>query len=191
MQETFEPAEARTWPPLAMPDLSPEARRRRAALRHAAPGLRPTRCRGRRQARASFGCCKRSGPGPTTMASSTPATWPTWRSCRCFPFFITVGGDLSAIGEQAQREASVNAFLTALPPMVADVIGAGRRDVIERAQRLAAVDRRAGRAVDRDGSLIETIRDILRRAYGTPARHRGVLALPAALDRADLGAVCC
>ncbi|MCB2079301.1 MAG: YihY/virulence factor BrkB family protein [Novosphingobium sp.] len=85
-----------------------------------------------------------------------------------FPFFIAVAAILSAIGEQSQREAAINAFITAVPPMVAKVIEPVARD---------AVAARSGWLLWVGGlfglwtatSLIETIRDILRRAYGTPA----------------------
>lgn len=85
-----------------------------------------------------------------------------------FPFFITGAAIFSFIGEESERAASVNAILLALPPVVADVIGPVARDVIEQ---------RSGWLLWAGGlfglwtvsSLIETIRDILRRAYGTQA----------------------
>lgn len=83
-----------------------------------------------------------------------------------FPFFITGAALFSLIGEESERAATVSALLTAMPPMVADTIGPVARDVIER---------RTGWLLWAGGliglwtvsSLIETIRDILRRAYGT------------------------
>jgi membrane protein len=83
-----------------------------------------------------------------------------------FPFFITMGAIFSAIGEEAQREASIHAFLAAAPPMVASVIEPVARDVIAARSGWLLW---AGGAVGlwTVGSLIETIRDMLRRAYGT------------------------
>lgn len=93
-----------------------------------------------------------------------------------FPFFIAAGAILAAIGEPSQREASIDAFLFAVPTIVADVIEPVARD---------AVAARSGWLLWIGGafglwsatSLLETIRDILHRAYGTPLteafwRHR-------------------
>lgn len=85
-----------------------------------------------------------------------------------FPFFITMTAILSALGEASQREASIRAFLTAWPPIVARVI---------EPVAIEAVNARSGWLLWAGGlvglwtvgSLIETIRDILHRAYGTPA----------------------
>ncbi|MDE2410742.1 MAG: YihY/virulence factor BrkB family protein [Sphingomonadales bacterium] len=83
-----------------------------------------------------------------------------------FPFFITVGAGFSLIGEQAQREASVHAFLLALPPVVARALEPVAQDVIvARSGWLLWAGGLVG--LWTVGSLIETIRDILRRAYGT------------------------
>jgi len=87
-----------------------------------------------------------------------------------FPFFITVGAILSVLGQGAERAASVDAFLSALPPVVARVLAPVAHDVI-----LA----RHGWLLWAGGvigmwtvsSLIETIRDILHRAYGVPLTH--------------------
>lgn len=87
-----------------------------------------------------------------------------------FPFFITVGAVFSAVGEQAQREASVHAFLAGLPPVVAGALEPVAQDVISaRSGWLLWVGGVVG--LWTVGSLIETIRDILRRAYGTRATH--------------------
>ncbi|MEN9682359.1 MAG: hypothetical protein RLZZ427_110 [Pseudomonadota bacterium] len=83
-----------------------------------------------------------------------------------FPFFVTVGAIFSLIGEQAQRAASVHAFLGALPPVVAGALEPVARDVIvARSGWLLWAGGLVG--LWTVGSLIETIRDILRRAYGT------------------------
>lgn len=87
-----------------------------------------------------------------------------------FPFFILGAAIFSIIGDEGERAASVNAVLYALPPIVGNVIEPVARSVIEA---------RSGWVLWLGGlvglwtvsSLIETIRDILRRAYGTPATH--------------------
>ncbi len=87
-----------------------------------------------------------------------------------FPFFITGAAIFSAIGEESERAATVNAVLYALPPVVADVIGPVARNVIEaRNGWLLWIGGLVG--LWTVGSLIETIRDILRRAYGTEATY--------------------
>lgn len=87
-----------------------------------------------------------------------------------FPFFITVAAIFSAIGERDARAASINAFLLAVPPSVAKAIGPVARDVIEaRTGWLLWIGGVVG--LWTVGSLVETIRDILRRAYGTRHTH--------------------
>jgi membrane protein len=97
-----------------------------------------------------------------------------------FPFFVTMGAMFSALGQGAERQASVDAFLTELPRVVARALGPVAHDVI---------NARHGWLLWAGGiiglwtvsSLIETIRDILRRAYGVGQDH--------AIWRYRLGAV--
>ncbi len=85
-----------------------------------------------------------------------------------FPFFITGAAIFSLIGEETERMASINALLTTLPPVVANVIGPVAENVVEqRSGWLLWVGGVVG--LWTVGSLVETIRDILRRAYGTRA----------------------
>jgi membrane protein len=87
-----------------------------------------------------------------------------------FPFFILGAAVFSALGEEGERAASVNAVLYALPPIVGEVIEPVARTVLHG---------KSGWVLWLGGlvglwtvsSLIETIRDILRRAYGTKATH--------------------
>lgn len=87
-----------------------------------------------------------------------------------FPFFILGAAVFSIIGEEGERAATINAVLYALPPIVGNVIEPVARSVVEE---------RSGLFLWLGGlvglwtvsSLIETIRDILRRAYGTKATH--------------------
>ncbi len=87
-----------------------------------------------------------------------------------FPFFITAAAIFSVIGEEGERAATINAILTALPPVVGEVIGPVARNVVEsRSGWLLWIGGLFG--LWTVGSLIETIRDILRRAYGTRPTH--------------------
>ncbi|MEZ5681086.1 MAG: YihY/virulence factor BrkB family protein [Erythrobacter sp.] len=87
-----------------------------------------------------------------------------------FPFFILGAAIFSLFGEEAERAAMINAVLFALPPMVGNVIEPVARDVIA-ARSGWLLWAGALVALWTVGSLIETIRDILRRAYGTEATH--------------------
>ena len=83
-----------------------------------------------------------------------------------FPFFIVVAAIFSLIGKPAERDASVDAFLTALPPVVAQVLGPVAHDVVwARSGALLWIGAVVG--LWTASSLLETIRDILHRAYGT------------------------
>lgn len=84
-----------------------------------------------------------------------------------FPFFIVAASIASILGRTQDGIAAVNAFLMTVPANVADVL----RGPIE-----AVISARTGSgilwlgllvALWSTASLIETIRDILRRAYGT------------------------
>ncbi|WP_243841076.1 YihY/virulence factor BrkB family protein [Novosphingobium sp. PhB55] len=82
-----------------------------------------------------------------------------------FPFFIALAAIYSALGEQGQLESAIDAVLNALPPRVDEALAPVARD---------AVAARHGWLLWIGGvlglwtatSLIETIRDILHRAYG-------------------------
>jgi len=84
-----------------------------------------------------------------------------------FPFFIVATAIASVFGRTEDGVAAVNAFLFAVPPGVADVL----RPAIEGALSARSAEGLLwlGGLVGlwTTGSLIETIRDILRRAYGT------------------------
>lgn len=83
-----------------------------------------------------------------------------------FPFFILGAAVFSLIGEENDRAASIIAVVSAMPPVVGNVIEPVARKVIEtRSGLLLWVG--ALFALWTVGSLVETIRDLLRRAYGT------------------------
>ncbi len=87
-----------------------------------------------------------------------------------FPFFITGAAVFSLVGEESDRAAAVSAVLSALPPTVSSVIEPVARNVVEaRSGWFLWLGGLVG--LWSVGSLVETIRDILRRAYGTRATH--------------------
>lgn len=86
-----------------------------------------------------------------------------------FPFFILGAGLFELIGGRQSAEGMIAAIGLALPPTVAEVIAPVAADVMAaRSGWLLVLG--AGVALWTVSSLIETIRDILRRAYGTKAR---------------------
>ncbi|WP_066559324.1 YihY/virulence factor BrkB family protein [Croceicoccus bisphenolivorans] len=83
-----------------------------------------------------------------------------------FPFFIVAAGVFSLLGDAADRTAAINAILLAVPRVVAEVVEPVARDVVSsRTGWLLWAGALFG--LWTVGSLIETIRDILHRAYGT------------------------
>lgn len=83
-----------------------------------------------------------------------------------FPFFIVAAAVASIFGRTQDGVAAVNAFLYTVPPGVADVVRQPISDVLTaRSGPLLWLGGLVG--LWTVGSLIETIRDILRRAYGT------------------------
>ena len=152
-------------PPLSMPDLSPEARRKRANRlkdtydAHVGPQGQFWRSR-------PFRVVARVWTGAYHDGFIHAGNLAYMAILALFPFFITVGAGFSLLGEQAQREASVHTFLKALPPIVATALEPVAIDVIvARSGWLLWIGGLIG--LWTVGSLIETIRDILRRAYGT------------------------
>jgi membrane protein len=166
------PGATQALPVLTPPDLSPEARRRHAlrwlrgqeslaadelaARRHWLVWLRQV------LGRTLAGVWNDGFIHAGNLAYTTVVA--------LFPFFITVAAIFSALGERSQRAASINAFLLAVPPSVARAIEPVARDVIDaRTGWLLWIGVVVG--LWSVGSLMETIRDILRRAYGTPRTH--------------------
>lgn len=84
-----------------------------------------------------------------------------------FPFFIVAAAVARLFGRTQDGLASVNAFLSTVPDGVATVLRPAIESVLTaRADGTGIVWLGVGVALWTTGSLIETIRDILRRAYG-------------------------
>ncbi len=154
--------------PLAHHDLSPEARRREALRWRAGLQERIGRAIGPGTRTAMV--LRRVWIGAYYDGFIHAGNLAYMAILALFPFFITMTAVFTLLGEASQREQSVHAMLSALPPVVASVIEPVARTVT------AA---RSGWLLWAGGlvglwtvsSLIETIRDILHRAYGTPATH--------------------
>jgi membrane protein len=145
-------------------DLSPEARRREA-LRWRAGLQKHLDPRSR-----AFSVLKRVWTGAYYDGFIHAGNLAYMAILAVFPFFITVAATFTALGESSQREASVRAFLSAVPPIVRGVLEPVANDVIQaRTGWLLWVGGLVG--LWTVTSLIETIRDILHRAYGTPATY--------------------
>ncbi len=85
-----------------------------------------------------------------------------------FPFFIVAAAVAQLLGETEAGLQAVNGFLLTVPPSVANVLRPAIIDVLgARTGNLLWIGALVG--LWTVGSLIETIRDILRRAYGTRA----------------------
>lgn len=83
-----------------------------------------------------------------------------------FPFFIVTAALAQLFGRDADTLATVASFLQTLPPSVAEVLRKPISDVLAaRSGSLLWLGALVG--LWTVGSFIETIRDILRRAYGT------------------------
>ena len=87
-----------------------------------------------------------------------------------FPFFIVLATIFSALGEAGRLDATIDTVLMAMPPRVAEVIAPVARDVVAaRHGWLLWVGGLFGMWTAT--SLIETIRDILHRAYRSRKRR--------------------
>lgn len=85
-----------------------------------------------------------------------------------FPFFILAAALFQLFGEPQERQLAIAAVLNSMPPTVRSTIAPVAETVVDaRSGWLLWVG--AGAALWSVSSLIETIREILRRAYGTKA----------------------
>jgi len=154
----------RDRPGAPVPDLSPEARRKEALRHKAGLGAQVSR---------------HVGPGTRIYEVTSRVLVGAWTDgfihagnlaymavLAIFPFFITGAALFSLIGEEGERATAINTILIALPPVVGSVIGPVARGVIEQSSGwLLWIGGLVG--LWTVSSLVETIRDILRRAYGT------------------------
>jgi membrane protein len=83
-----------------------------------------------------------------------------------FPFFIVIAAIAQLFGQTEENMAAVTAFLTAVPPSVATMVEATAREVLT-ARTGSLLWFGAFVGLWTVSSFIETIREILRRAYGT------------------------
>lgn len=83
-----------------------------------------------------------------------------------FPFFILLAAALSIFGGSSGGEAAIEAVFSTMPPTVAKALSGPIREVMT-ARTGIFLWLGALVALWTVGSLIETVRDILRRAYGT------------------------
>ena len=157
-------------PLLAAPDLSPEARRERALRWRAGleEAARPSQALwDRLGASRLFRVASRVWSGAWNDGFIHAGNLAYMAILSLFPFFITVAAIFALVGEEAQRAASVKTFLLAVPPVVRSALEPVAMDVVQaRSGWLLWVGGLVG--LWTVSSLIETIRDILRRAYGTP-----------------------
>jgi membrane protein len=83
-----------------------------------------------------------------------------------FPFFILLAAAFSLLGGSVGGEAAIEAVFSTMPPTVANALSGPIREVMS-ARTGIFLWLGALVALWTVGSLIETVRDILRRAYGT------------------------
>ncbi len=140
----------------------------------------PARPRRRNFARAWQ---RRAGPGSRAFVVASRVVTGAWEDgfihagnlaymtlMALFPFFIVLAAIFSALGEAGRLDASIDTVLLAMPPRVAEVLAPVARDVVAaRHGWLLWFGGIAG--LWTATSLIETIRDILHRAYETPKKR--------------------
>lgn len=141
---------------------SPEARRKRTARARSrfgqirekvAPGTRP------------FKVMKRVAIGVYSDGFIHAGNLAYLALLSIFPFVIIAAAVARAFGQSTEGLAAVEALLQTMPPRVADVLEQPIQDVLEaRSGGLLWLGAVVG--LWTTGSFIETIRDIIRRAYG-------------------------
>jgi membrane protein len=159
--ELLEPSE----PGTPVPDLSPEARRRQAAVLQADPTLVPLASRVPRSRPREI--LSRVAIGTWNDGFIHAGNLAYMAMLAIFPFFILGAGVVTALGDAGDSAATVRAVQSALPRNVGEVIAPVARDVIEARGGGWLLWAGSLVAIWTLSSLIETIRDILRRAYGT------------------------
>lgn len=147
-------------------DLSPEGRRKAALARR--PAIRAKVVAKMGPGTRIFEIAKRVLVGAFNDGFIHAGNLAYMSMLAIFPFFITGAAIFSLIGEESERAATITAVLVALPPAVGEVIGPAAYQVVaQRSGMLLWIGGLFG--LWTVSSLIETIRDLLRRAYGTKA----------------------
>ena len=155
-------AQENSAPPV--PDYSPEARRRAARRRLHDPALGGVEsAQGWRRGQE---IARRMLIGTWNDGFTHAGNLAYITLFAIFPFFIFGAAVFSALGEQSDRALAIDAVLRALPPNVSRVIEPAAREVIE-ARSGWLLWAGGAFALWTVSGLVETIRDILRRAYGT------------------------
>lgn len=146
--------------------LSPEARRLRALGLRRSWQDRIREDRGGTLARRAVRVIRRVWAGVINDGTIHAGNFAYMVLISLFPFFITAAALVSALGEAHEREAGLRTVLAAFPADVAETIGPVAREVLAaRTGSLLWIGGLVG--LWTVGSLVETIRDMLRRAYGT------------------------
>ena len=140
---------------------SPEARRKRLASAKAHFGV--IREKGRRT--RAWEVIKRVAIGVYSDGFIHAGNLAYLALLSIFPFVIVAAAVARLLGQTRESVAAVNALLQTMPPNVADVLQRPIHDVLEaRSGSLLWLGALVG--LWTTGSFIETIRDIIRRAYG-------------------------
>lgn len=146
-----------------MRSLSPEARRHEAQVTHQpAPHLAPW-------ARA-IKVVQRVFVGTYNDGFIHAGNMAYMSLLAMFPFFVLGSAIFQLFGEAGERAGMVRTVAATMPPMVSKVLEPVALSILDlRSGWLLWIGAFVG--LWTTGSLIETIRDILRRAYGTPATY--------------------
>lgn len=143
---------------------SPEARLKRAALDHAHRGGRPRHSRAERRAR-TWEVVKRVSVGVYTDGFIHAGNLAYLALLSIFPFIIVAAAVTRLLGQSEGGLQTLEAMLQTMPPNVAEVLQQPIRDVIQaRSGNLLWIGALIG--LWSAGSFVETVRDIIRRAYG-------------------------
>ncbi len=143
--------------------LSPEARRQRALRWRDHLDEARLRMRSRRRV---VRVARRLWAGMVNDGTIHAGNFAYMMLISLFPFCITAAALFSLAGQASEREAALRTVLATLPPDVASVLGPVARKVLAaRTGSLLWIGGAVG--LWTVGSLVETIRDVLRRAYGT------------------------
>ncbi|MBX3565621.1 MAG: YihY/virulence factor BrkB family protein [Sphingomonas sp.] len=155
MTETPPVAEPRPAPPGISPE-SPEARRRGFGKRLEDLGF----------SQRALEILKRVGVGTYTDGFTHAGNLAYLSLVTLFPFFIVTAAIARVFGRREDTIAALNAFLNTVPPDVANLLAQPIRDVLEaRSGNLLWFGAIVG--LWTTAGFIETLRAILRQAYGT------------------------